>query len=272
MLSKIPPLTNISTEKTLNTMIKAFQLFHSTATDVSYRSVGELRKNQTHCIFHYTIKGHGEVVYGGKPYLTSPGEGFFNIINESGSGYGYPQSATEPWEFVVICFKDGNIREVVRELQKNTMLYSVPNQEKFSVMCKKLLDSTNAAASLSFFPDLISMICNTQQPDAGIASEFQHIVERDILKNPTVSAVSAEMKLSREHLQREYFRQTGKTPAKYISEKRFERLCMLLSTPAAETEVAAQMSFPSIVEMRAFFKRHAGMTPRQYRSSGYIII
>lgn len=272
MFSKIPPLTNISTEKSLCSMIKAFQLFHSTAVDTSYRSVGTQRKTETHCIFHYTVRGHGEVIYQGVPYITSPGEGFFNIINEANSGYGYPQPATEPWEFIVICFKDGNIRDVVKELLENDVLYRVPNQEKFSIMCKKLLDNVDTAASISFFTELVSMIHAAGRPVLRISSEFQRIVERDLLKNPTVSAIAAEMNLSREHLQREYFQQTGKTPAKYLQEKRFERLCYLLSTSATEAETAAIMHFSSVEEMRAFFKRRAGITPRRYRNSGYIII
>lgn len=271
MFAKIPPLTNIEAKRAPCSMTKAFQLFHSTVTDVSYRSTGELRKSETHCIFHYTIKGHGEVIYKGMPYITNEEEGFFNIINESNSGYGYPLLGSEPWEFVVICFKDGNVREVVKELLESDVKYRV-NPEGIYLMCKKLLECHNSDTSINIFPKLVSMLDNAHEPTAKISSIFQNIVGRDLLKNPTIFAIAAEMKISREHLQRQYFKETGITPRKYISDKRFERLCYFLTTHRSEAEIADMMNFSSTAEMRVFFKRHAQKTPRQYRNTGFISI
>lgn len=253
-------------------MIKAFQLHHSTATDSSYRSVGARRTAQTHCIFHYTIKGHGEVIYQGVPYRTKAGEGFFNIINEADSGYGYPEDETEQWEFIVVCFKDGNVREVVKELLETAVVYTVPNREYFGKMCKKLLDNMDGTAGVEFFPLLVSMIYHAKKPVARMSQTFQYIVEEELLRNPAISEIAERMNLSREHLQREYRKQTGKTPARYISDRRFERLCELLTTSRSEAEIADIMHFASIAEMRLFFRKYAGMTPRQYRSKGYLMI
>lgn len=111
-------------------MITAFQIIHSTVRNDSYRSAGEFRRQEMHCIFHYTVSGHGEVIYQGVPYQTNPGQGFFNIINEESSGYRYPQCASEPWEFVVICFDGGNLRQIVSELSEKQTVYTITDTGK----------------------------------------------------------------------------------------------------------------------------------------------
>ena len=76
MFSTIPPLRKIECAVPYGSMIRAYQIHHNTVTDVSYRSTGERRAESTHCIFHYTVRGHGEVIHKGKAYRTDPGEGF----------------------------------------------------------------------------------------------------------------------------------------------------------------------------------------------------
>lgn len=253
-------------------MITAFQIIHSTVRNDSYRSAGEFRRQEMHCIFHYTVSGHGEVIYQGVPYQTNPGQGFFNIINEESSGYRYPQCASEPWEFVVICFDGGNLRQIVSELSEKQTVYTITDTGKFYMMCRKLLENANTDMKLTFFPRLLSMIYDSDESLSQLSVQFQKIVETDFLANPTMSSIASRMHISREHLQREYLKECGNTPAKYLNQKRFEHLCYLLSTSASESEISDLMHFSSVSAMSVFFKRYTGITPRQYRKNGYMII
>lgn len=272
MFSFIPDLQLIETQSSIDTLPQAFQIYHSTVNDVQYRSIGEERSAETHCIFHYTVKGRGEVVYHGKAYSTSAGEGFFNIINESDSGYGYPEDGTQPWEFVVVSFKGGNVREIVRELIENRVVYNLSKDtDQFCRMCKELMNSSNTHAQITFLTKLITLIVDSNNTSSYLTERFKYIVKRDVLKNPTIDAIAREMNISREHLQREYRNQMGVSPAKYLRDRRFEKLCSLLSTSLTENEIAKEMNFPSVSGMAIFFKSITGITPRQYRSRGYFI-
>lgn len=253
-------------------MPMAYQLFHSTVDSIHYRSRGSLRRNESHCIFHYTVRGQGEVIYRGVPYKTGPGEGFFHIINQEDCGYGYPKNSTEPWEFVVICFRGGNIRQIVSELTEKQVVYSIPNPNEFARVCKALSKDVDPGVKLTCFSRLVAMVTSADQAQSPLKIRFQRIVEQKLMQNPTISAIASEMQMSREHLQREFLKQTGITPAKYLNSKRFEHLCYLLSTPASEGEIAEKMHFPSVSGMSLFFKRMAGVTPRQFRKNGYWII
>lgn len=268
----MPPVKAISTEAIPFSMIKTFKLYHSVVNNVSYRSEGEKRESQSHCIFHYTVKGTGEVLYNGVKHKTRAGEGFFNIVNEHNSGYGYPEDATEPWEFVVICFDGGNVREIVKELMENKVIYKISNQNSFCVMLKRLVDEKDTDIKLTFFQKLFCLIYKEDNPKSQLSIKFQNIVERDILLNPTISAIANEINVSREHLHREYLKENNITPAKYLNHMRFEKLCYLLTTSMQESEISDMMNFPSLSGMTLFFKKNAGITPREYRKNGYISI
>ena len=269
MFSFIPSVQFIETQSFIKSVPQAFEIIRSTVSDVSYRSIGKLRAKQTHCIFHYTIKGHGEVIYHGVPYKTSAGEGFFNIINEEDSGYGYPSGEKGDWEFVVICFEGGNVREITKELLDNKVIYDLSAHiELFCKMCKDLLNPTHTNAPITFLPKLINLLNKENASTNKLVVQFKEIVQRDIYKNPTIEAIANEMGLSREHLQREYKKQTGISPAKYLRDRRFELLCTLLSTNKTEKEIVTILNFASISGMTIFFKNITGITPRQYRLKG----
>lgn len=91
----------------------------------SVQQRGSQRRNEQHCIFHYTVRDSGEVLYEGQTYRTAPGQGFFHIINDPLAGYGYPAGAVEPWEFVVISFSGGNSRAMTKELMERQVLYDL---------------------------------------------------------------------------------------------------------------------------------------------------
>ena len=269
MFSFVPSVQRLEMHKNFKTFPQAYEIIHSTVNDVSYRSVGKLRAHQQHCIFHYTIKGHGEVIYHGKPYLTSAGQGFFNIINEEDSGYGYPKNQTEPWEFVVICFDGGNTREITRELLDNKVVYDISkHSEVFLRMCKDLLNPSNLNGQITFLSKLLTLLFEETDNQNYLVANFREIVKRDVMLNPTIEAIADQLNVSREHLQREYRNQTGISPAKYLRDRRFEILCSLLMTDLTEKQIVKKMNFASVSGMSIFFKKITGITPRQYRLRG----
>lgn len=269
MFSALPPYKAFKTDSYPKSVALAFEIFHGKASEPTYRSLGKMRKSESHCIFHYTVSGHGEVMRLGKRYRTSAGEGFFNIISEENSGYFYPENESEPWEFVVICFDGGNTRQIVSELLENQTVYSLKSEDAvFAKMCAEL--SKREFASLTFLSELISLILEKQGRASDVVEKFNEIARRTLSKNPTVSFIADEMGISREHLERTYTRLACESPAKYIKRKRFEMLCVLLGTDKKLSEIADVMSFPSVSGMGVFFKRISGITISKYKANGYL--
>lgn len=246
------------------------EIYHAAVNSADYRSRGAERPNEQHCIFHYTVQGSGEVIYEGKAYKTTAGQGFFNIINDPLSGYGYPANGTEPWEFVVICFDGGNTRVLTKELLDRQVVYDLSGEAgTFEKLCADLSRPLlTRDMGTSFIFRLMEML-RSQQP-CFYVTEFCRIARRDVMKNPTIFSIAEEIGISREHLQREFRRNTDSSPAQYLARLRLEALCQLLCENYSEAEIARMMNFPSASGVSLFFKKHTGITPRKYRERKYL--
>ncbi len=90
-------------------------------------------------------------------------------------------------------------------------------------------------------------------------------IEDNIEQTPFVSEVAAFCHLSTKQLTR-LFSGSDTTPAKYIQKKRLELAERLLrSTSLSLREISEKMSFSSEYYFNAFFKKHSGMSPGEYR-------
>ncbi len=270
MFSHFPPVIRIDKNRAPKNMIKVFSMDHTTTSSKEYISEGIRRQDQTHCIFHYTVRGRGEVIYKNKSYFTREKEGFFNVINDAESGYRYPQDGTGEWEFIVLCFEGPGVREVVSELLENQVVYDLSQTEKkFCEICEELLSYTENNADFMAFPKLIALLKANVNTD--FVKNFENAVARHLEENPTILSIADKLNISREHLQREYKRLTDTSPARYISSKRFEHLLYLLSsTNLSQERIAERMNFSSKSAMEQFFKKWSGTTVQKYRKTGYI--
>ena len=269
MFSEFPPILSTTNISLLHSLPRATMIYHSTVNSEEYQSYGRLRQHEHHCIFHYTFKGHGETIYKGRSYFTNPGEGFFNIIDDVDSGYRYPRGRTEPWEFVVICFDGGNTREITEELLKQKVIYNISTSEAlFRNMCRECFCS-KAMDSYKFLSALVSIIEHTFSNN--ITNRFLNLVEAHIDDYPTMAFFADQLHISREHLQREICKKIGVTPAKYVSMKRFERLCELLNSGRSEKDICSIMNFSGTDAMKKWFQNHAHITIHQYKKRGYVV-
>ncbi len=269
MFSGIPAFYKINTISPISSLGRFTEIHHSVSYDQTYRSEGRYRKEQNHCIFHYTISGQGEVIYKNKSYKTRPGEGFFNIINDCESGYGYPENAHEPWEFIVLCMDGGNTREFVSEMLSQNVIYKINNQFAFKKLCLELAKGNLFCdQNFSLISQLISLIYH--QELNPICEKFVNITAQTFMQNPTIESIANDIGVSREHLQRTFKSQYGKSCAKHIDMLRLNEICSLLSTGnMTELEISEQMNFASLSSMINFFRKHTGVSPGQYRKSNF---
>lgn len=73
--------------------------------------------------------------------------------------------------------------------------------------------------------------------------------------------------LSPFHFSRLFQNSTGRTPYRYYDELRFQRACDLLTgTSASITDIGAQLGFANPSQFTRAFSRHAGCSPRKYRT------
>ena len=85
----------------------------------------------------------------------------------------------------------------------------------------------------------------------------------------TIDELAFLFKTNRATLCRDFKKTTGKTVIEFINHKKFETAkYMILNTNDTFTKIAEELNFESIHYFTRFFKKMAGITPKDFRKSG----
>jgi AraC-like DNA-binding protein len=88
------------------------------------------------------------------------------------------------------------------------------------------------------------------------------------LDESCLSDVARHVGLSGDYLGRIFRKATGATVGEYIARMRVERVKAMLPDPSCRIiEAAFAAGFQSVAQFNRVFKRYAGMSPSEYRSS-----
>ena len=93
-------------------------------------------------------------------------------------------------------------------------------------------------------------------------------IESDLSANLSLSLLASALGVSAGYLSTAFKRETGKTVTEYIREKRIKHATHLLSTTHLQVQTIALNC--GIVDLQYFskiFKRHTGMSPKEYRDA-----
>ena len=103
------------------------------------------------------------------------------------------------------------------------------------------------------------------EEDAVIALAKQYIKD-NVEWAPKVGDVAEYCYLSTKHFTRIFVAQQGVTPGEYIRTLRIKAIeRLLVESNLSLKQISEKMSFPNEYYFNAFFKKHAGMPPGEYR-------
>ena len=250
-----------------------------------YCSDGRYRKVETHCIFHYTLRGRGVCRQGKQRWEVTTSHGFLNIINDPSAGYGYPATGTEPWEFVWFGFVGGNVREIVAELiRKNDapVFHLPPNNALIRrLRCFRAHDGTSftmtPTAGKRLVDDLFGALAETTRSDARdlvddpIVEQILGLVTEQTDRNLSVKTMAAELQRSPEHLSRVFHACQGITLQQYIQQQRCLVACHLLKeTSLSVKEIATRLRYGNAATFARAFRKTMRISPLVFRKNGII--
>lgn len=92
-------------------------------------------------------------------------------------------------------------------------------------------------------------------------------IQSHLTEDLTLERLEKEFFVSREHIAREFKRQTGQTVHRYIVKARLDRCCALIEQGLPITEVYKTSGFGGYNHFFRAFKKEYGMTPKEYFSS-----
>lgn len=89
-------------------------------------------------------------------------------------------------------------------------------------------------------------------------------IQAHLTEELTLERLEKEFFVSREHIAREFKRQTGQTVHRYIVKARLDRCCTLIEQGLPLTEVYKTSGFGGYNHFFRAFKKEYGMTPKEY--------
>ena len=251
--------------------------------DASYMHFGRYRQSEDYCLFKYTLSGEGCFADASGVYRVPQGSGFLCAVNDPASEYRYPPDASEPWDFVYICFGGPAAKAMTCELiARNGPLYKLAAdshaiQRLLSLGCdgresKEISAGEGAGLVCELLAALeASASCVKDERDASwaIVRKAKKVIEECLPEGIEAGELASALEVSREHLSRCFVRQTGVTIKSYINRRRMLCACQLLKdSDMTVSELSSAVGIRLPQHFTRLFKRTMKMTPLQFRRYG----
>jgi len=103
-------------------------------------------------------------------------------------------------------------------------------------------------------------------PNSAISSKVQRYIEQNINHKIDEGEIAKALGISRSYLCVQFKKETGKNLNGFIQEIKIDEAKMLLSTSnKSAVSISTILDFSSQSYFQNIFKKHTGMTPKQYR-------
>lgn len=104
----------------------------------------------------------------------------------------------------------------------------------------------------------------------GLVAQALEIIERRSAGPLDVGTLAKELVVSREHFMREFKRQTGTTPLKFIHKKQMEKAREMLEfTHSHVGEVAQKLGYQDLGHFSRLFKKILKKNPSEFKRAGF---
>lgn len=183
-----------------------------------------------------------------------------------------------------------NKKEIINIIEEETNDFLYNNYNHFALLVNNLENTKNIINRLgsnlwnyinvSFDYQISGKICT----DSEFKIELKNIYDRaysnsrliylsrkyigEKFKNPNLnlSMIADKVNVSKNHLSREYSKETGETLIEYISKIRIKEAKKLLENTNLKTyEIAEEIGFSNSETFFRTFKKYCGITPKQYK-------
>lgn len=140
-----------------------------------------------------------------------------------------------------------------------------------SEFAKRIESFSQLSAGQELFGDMVRTYCrlvrkHKAQHYSPQVEKAVLCIESDLSRDLTLSTLAETLGISPGYLSTLFRQETGKTVTDFVNEKRMEHAAQLLRASTLQVQTVAQYCGISDVNyFSKLFKRHHGMTPREYR-------
>lgn len=225
-------------------------------------------------IIHYVLEGYG-YFNGAK---VSKGEGFFikplTLVE-------YHSSKRAPWRYFWISFtaSEENVKKIFSDtgLLTENHIFSFEFTSDINELIERVMPSSSSVISntlaLSYFYSILAMHEQDAKRQIKYGAGEKHVndavtfMENNYHRLLKIEEVAKHVCLDNQYLYNLFEKHLGKSPKEYLNKIRIDRAKKLLKeTSLSISYIGDSVGYDDSLAFSSFFKRHTGVSPREYRA------
>ena len=231
------------------------------------------------CEILYVAGGAGEAILEGKKFRLAPGD---LVVVNPGILHEERSDAKAPLRLIFLAIRDFAVPGLPAgclSQEKYRVLSCGEYRYKMDIYLRELLQETSS--QIEFYQEIsqglvsallvlvMRLIRINPEDEAALSQECQKIKEyldQNFTSPITLDSLSETVYISKHYLSHLFKEQTGVSPIKYLTSKRMEKACELLSeTELPVSEVSKAVGYENPLYFSQVFKRIYGISPVKYR-------
>lgn len=239
----------------------------------------ERNSSYPYCVFHYVVKGSGEIIHRGKNYCVKERQCF--VLNAF-EGHSYWTNPNDPFIFNWIEFNGGDSTKIIG----NFLNFNLPviNEPQSSIINKYILriftylrssiKNGEIYISKTIYNLLMRLLfdcknesfCNLPESKIRDVQKVMNYITSNLHESLSTDSLAKIINYNPQYFCRIFKEFTGVTPSKYVLDRRVSRAKELLGTGDVQIDLLAeQLGFCNASHFIRKFKKAEGLTPAEFR-------
>ncbi len=232
------------------------------------------RKICDHYILIYVAGGRGTLDYEEETYELARED---VLLLVPGSRHEYAADPKDPFRLLWINFFCDNLGELLRGigLERRPVVRGVPCEAQFLEIIRLAKETPNNNKLCFPVFRLVSDILlrmaelvrqKSSEGESRLAKEIKELLNASVYEKADIGAIAEKCFVSKPTVYREFKRQYGEPPYRYILNQKLELAkTMLLRSNETIASIAAQLAFSDEFYFSNLFKKKTGLSPAAFR-------
>ncbi len=234
-------------------------------------------RNMQGYLFQYTLKGYGIFESNHQVYRIEPGQAFFVKIPDDEKYYCPDPVNKDGWQLLYIHFEGTAVKPYFDKiLQKTGKIIKLDLNGGVIQYLLKLHEDLQNGMKLPPFAGseivfhFLSLLCRTvayNQDEYSLKTRLAiEYMEKDFANLDGINTLADRLGISLSHFTREFTKETGINPIKYLTNIRMQNAMQLLSnTDLSINDIALKCGFSCGNYFSKIFKKSRHLSPNEFR-------